>query len=183
MHLGLEGLAPEVQARLQRRKIRFDPGRALFLELDAREHLGRNIVVWVLDMPSEPRLSRWVMSKEAREAIARWEGPVVGSAGVRGTGKFPEPDIVVGDFNIVRGAASLSVLLPGMRNAFDMAGAGYAGTWPRHGYRTPIPLVHIDQMFVRSGPGGPVRAARYEVVDPTFGYHKMQVGDFSGPHR
>jgi hypothetical protein len=175
MHLGLEGLPPRVQAGLERRKIRVDPGRAMFIEIDAKASLGRNVVVWVLDMPSEPRLSRWEMAKAARSAIGGWTGAAMtegGAVPMEGVG-FPAADVVVGDFNITRGAASLSVLLPGMRNAFDEGGAGYAASWPRQGYRTPIPLVHIDQMFV----GGDVRAARYEMVDPGFGYHGMQVGD------
>lgn len=188
MFLGLEGLPAAMQAGLERRKIRVDPGRAMFLELDTKEKLGRNIVVWVLDMPSEPRLSRWAMAGSAAKALREWtgavmaQGAVVPSEGLWGKG-FPAADVVVGDFNIERGASSLAVLLPGMRNAFDEAGAGYAATWPRYGYRTPVPLVHIDQMFVRGGggakpaTGGTVGVERYEVVDPGFGYHMMQVGD------
>lgn len=177
--LGIEGLPPETQAIIKKRRGWTDPGRAMFVELDTTAALGGTTTIWVLDMPSEPRFSRWSLAQHAAKVIREWNGvaSVIGPGGalvstepLRG---FPTPDLALGDFNIPRGSASLNELLPGMHNAFDLAGAGYPGTWPRYGYKTPIPLLQVDQMFIRE----PLAAARYEVIDPGFGYHQMQVAD------
>ncbi len=166
--LGMEGLAPETEGA-DKRKARADPGRAMFIELDTTAQLGRPCIMWVIDLPSEPDLSRVQLVSRTAEKIRAWTG--VGAAEPSG---FPAADLIMGDFNIPRGSASLSRIAPGMKNAFDEAGTGYGATWPRHGYRTPIPLLQIDQTFV----GARLRTARYEVVEPGFGYHRMQVGDY-----
>ncbi len=180
--LGIEGLPPETQSTLPRRRGWSDPGRAMFVELDTTESLGKTTILWMLDLPSEPRLSRWTMATDAAKTIREWPGPIIEVtnqdtggrvASARAVHGFPPPDIAVGDFNIPRGGASLSMLFPGMRNAYGEAGAGYSATWPRTGFKTPIPMYHIDQMFV----GASLKAARYEIVDPGFGYHMFQVGD------
>jgi hypothetical protein len=172
------GLQPQQQGRWT------DPGRALFMELDTTATLGRTTIIWVVDLPSDFKLSRWALAGSAAAAIAAWPGPelvhdAAGGVTPRDTPPgFPPPDVVVGDFNIPRGSASLGLLAPGMENAFDQAGCGYAATWPRHGSRLGIPIWHLDQMFVgRGGGGGGVRAARYNIIDPGFGYHHMQTAD------
>lgn len=77
----------------------------------------------------------------------------------------PVADVVVGDFNAVRGGASLSRFAPLMRHAFDEAGTGFGATYPRR-----FPLLHIDHILL----GARVAALRYEVVDPGLGQHRMQ---------
>lgn len=144
-----------------------DPGRAMYVELDTTAQFGRTSIVWVLDLPSEPGLSRWELVSHAAAGIRNWSG------GATPTQGFPAPDLIVGDFNIPRGSVSLTQLAPDMRNAFDEAGTGYGATWPRYGFRTPIPLLQIDQMFV----GPRLRAARYEIIDGGAGFHRLQVGD------
>lgn len=158
---------------------RFDPGRAMYFELDATPVLGRSIIVWVIDMPSDERLSRWELARAAGGAIASWTGAEsrpdergIMRRASAGPG-FPAPDLIVGDFNIPRGSASLAFLTQGTRSAFDQAGWGWSVSWPR-----VRPLVHIDQAFVSAA----LRAIRYKIVDPTFGYHRMQVVDLApGP--
>ena len=171
--LGMEGLAPETEGA-DKRKARADPGRAMFIELDTTAQVGRTSIVWVIDLPSEPDLSRKQLVSRTAEKIRTWSGREMGPGAVEPTRGFPAADLIMGDFNIPRGSASLSLIAPGMQNAFDEAGTGYGATWPRHGYRTPIPLLQIDQTFV----GARLRTARYEVVEPGFGYHRMQVGDY-----
>lgn len=150
-----------------------DEGRAMFFVLDAGETLGGPIVVWLIDLPSDLRLSRWEVLKAAAEKIATWEGPahadgeIIEGGAARG---FPEPDLVVGDFNTPRGSASLRFLTGGMANAYDQGGAGYAATFPRE-----RPLWHIDLMFVAPR----LRALRYDVVDPGEGRHRMQVAELA----
>jgi hypothetical protein len=155
---------------------RFDPGRAMYLELDTTAALGRSIIVWVIDMPSDERLSRWELARSAAGTIASWTGGEsrpdergVMKRSPAGPG-FPAPDLIVGDFNIPRGSGSLAFLTRGTRSAFDEAGWGWSVSWPRE-----RPLVHIDQAFL----GPALHAARYEVIDPKFGYHRMQVVDIA----
>lgn len=177
--LGLEGAE-----KSSTRKVWTDPGRAMFIEFDTTASLGRTTVFWVVDLPSNPRLSRRTLCAAAMAAIRAWAGPatVVEGAATHpdapGAPGFPPPDVILGDFNTPRGAASLSLLTGDMRNAYDEAGSGYAATWPRAGYRTPIPLLQVDQMFVGTG----LRVAGYRVLDPGAGFHRMQVADLVADH-
>lgn len=151
-----------------------DPGRALYFELDTTATLGRPMVVWVIDMPSDPRLSRRDLFARASAAIRSWRGTQINRDTLGrytmepGEAAFPEPDIILGDFNTPRGSGSISLLTGGLASAFDQAGAGWSGSWPR-----AAPVFHIDQMFVAPW----LRAWGYRVVDPTFGYHRMQAGE------
>lgn len=167
--LGLEGLPPGRGHRFP-----VDPGRALYFELDSTVTLGKTTIVWVLDMPSDWRLPRRELARRAAAAIAAWDGmqvdhDAVGGLSFRPGGPgFPAPDIVLGDFNIPRGSGSLALLAPGLIGAHEQGGRGRSESWPR-----PMPLVHIDQMFVAPW----LRAWRYRVKDAGVGFHRMQVGD------
>jgi hypothetical protein len=175
--LGIEGLPePELnEAEDYTQKPYRDPGRALWFDVDAGATLGRSFTVWTVDLPSEPRLSRWTIAREARESIDRWRGPGLlrdeqggyhtDPRPVRG---FPAPDLLMGDLNIPRTSASLTVLAPGMHNAYADAGRGWSATYPRR-----FPLVHIDQTLLAPG----LRADRYRVFDPGIGHHYAQVVD------
>jgi endonuclease/exonuclease/phosphatase family metal-dependent hydrolase len=123
------------------------------VELDAAAALGRPITLALVDLPSNPRRSRMTIAREVRRLLDE--------AGA------PEPDIMVGDFNIPRGSASIATLFPGMTNAFDRAGHGYAGTFPRR-----LPLYHIDHVLVNERAG--LTAARYDLIDEGLGRHRAQ---------
>lgn len=112
---------------------------------------GGERVVWVVDLPSDPRRSR----SEVFDTLLR---------GAREQG-LPEPDLVIGDFNVARHSRALGEAFPAHRNAFDVAGSGWSGTWPRL-----CPLWQLDQVLV--GPDVGVR--HYEVIDPGVGQHRMQ---------
>jgi hypothetical protein len=151
-----------------------DPGRALYLELDTTATLGRTTIVWVIDMPSDPRLSRRRLFAGAAAAVRGWRGTQIDRDTLGrytvdpGEASFPEPDIILGDFNTPRGSGSISLLTGGLANAFDQGGRGWSASWPRS-----TPVFHIDQMFLAPW----LRAWGYRVVDPPFGYHRMQVGE------
>jgi endonuclease/exonuclease/phosphatase family metal-dependent hydrolase len=113
------------------------------------------------------------VTARAAAVISGWRGRVATRDPGTGTfwaaeGGFPPPDLIVGDFNIPRGSASLRNLTADFVNAYSQGGFGPSGTWPRR-----WPLVHIDQAFV----GSSLRAARYRVIDPGAGGHRMQIID------
>jgi hypothetical protein len=169
-----------------------DPGRAMFLELDTRERLGHNTIIWVIDLPSDPRLARTKVMDLAARAIREWSGSIrvrddlgrwhAEPSNLRG---FPTPDAIMGDFNIPRGSRSIRRLTGDMPSAFDRAGVGYAASWPRRPMPWPvstkipfigrdgIAIFHLDQMFL----GPALDAIRYDVVDTGAGYHRAQVAE------
>lgn len=169
--LGFDPREPEHLIR------RSDSGRAMFLELDTRETLGRTLVVWCLDLPSDVSLSRRHVTEQAAHAIAEFRGPVqvLGGDGVYtqetpATKGFPAPDLIVGDMNIPRGSLSLNRLTGGCTAVYDQAGHGPFGTWP---YARP--LFHLDQMFIAPW----LRAEDYRVIDLGGGTHRAQRADLS----
>ncbi|MHC5023887.1 MAG: endonuclease/exonuclease/phosphatase family protein [Planctomycetota bacterium] len=120
--------------------------------IDARATLGRLLAIYVVDLPSNPRTPRMHVARALRRLLAETEAP--------------PPDVVVGDFNMTRRGAALGATFPGLRHAYDDAGAGLGATFHRR-----LPLYHIDHVLLNDG----VRAFAYEVIDPGFGRHLVQV--------
>lgn len=127
-------------------------GRALS-RLAVETKLGP-LAIEAVDLPSETTLHRMM---SVRSFVGELEGL-----------RTDDADLIVGDFNITRGSASLALLAPGARDAFAVAGTGWGATYPR-----VRPLVAIDQILVRA----PWSAARAEVLDPGFGRHRAVVAD------
>lgn len=162
-------------------------GWIMFIELDIREldPDGKGtMVVWLVDLPSEPMLWRMESMREAVAAVNRWNGVYWTLQddqwrAVNSDGLFPAPDLVIGDFNTLRGSASLDELAPSTRDAFEQAGFGRGASWePRIGnrlLRQPMKLAdwHID--LARTAPSW--RAINYRLVDAPIGPHKIQVVD------
>jgi hypothetical protein len=162
-----------------------DPGHAMFIELAADDHRP-TACVWVLDLPSDLSLARRDVTAQAASVIREFNGPALrpngmeawvedGATVLRG---FPEPDLIIGDFNIPRGSASLDAITRGKPNTFDQCGYGPTASWPCKWPRTRLaiwPLLHIDQMFV----GGALRATSYRLINPGSGTHRMQRADFA----
>jgi len=173
--LGLEG-----RSRLIDGSKRDDPGWAAWFELDSP---AGPLILWAIDLPSDPELARYPLAKSAGESIAAWQGAVRYVDGEEhhferaDTPGFPPPDIIVGDFNIPRGSASLDAFLDaagaeGMHNAFDLAGVGWRRTWPRE-----RPVWAIDQCFVSDR----LQARSLATPDPGFGGHRVLVVDLALP--
>jgi hypothetical protein len=177
-----------------------DAGVVVWCEIEPGERfpgLDRPLVVWAVDLPSDPSLWRQRVMANAASVVAAWEKPaqeVTESGWWRPVGdpvRVPTPDIVIGDFNTPRGSASLDALAPGMEDAFEQAGWGRAASWrqaraagpggPLFGRaaakmtRLLMPLAdwHIDLTLV----GERLRATRYRLVDPGGGPHRVQVVD------
>lgn len=156
-----------------------DPGRGMVLLLDARERLGQELVVWLIDMPSDLSLSRDESSRQARAAMLAtpprlWKMRDDHRTRERVSStpelleRLKRPDVIAGDFNAPRGSASLRHVTMGARNAFDQAGEGYCATFPRE-----RSLWHLDQVFV----GATMKAVRYAVIDAPSGSHRPQLAD------
>lgn len=138
------------------------PGWIAFVEIEldgvAAAELGRETaVVWIADMPSDPKLSRREVILAAANITREWQGPAMvprsslpEDAGdvevvfgdrkdpdhdwVTETGDvvwdgFPTPDLIIGDFNIMEDSASLDALTPGMFDAGIRHGRGPMRTW------------------------------------------------------
>lgn len=121
------------------------------VEIDTRATLGRTIMLYLVDLPSDPGRPRMAIAQEVR-ALFRDSGA-------------PPPDLVVGDFNLLRGSASLRRIFPGFRDAFTEAGHGIGATFPRR-----FPLYHIDHILVAET----LRAIDYDLIDPGVGRHRAQ---------
>ncbi len=167
--LGLGGLS-----RTRDGSPRPDPGWAAWYELETSAGL---LVIWVVDLPSDPDLPRFPLARAAGEALSTWQGSVrvIDAEGQHreraDRAGFPPPDLIVGDFNIPRSSASLSEFLRAagageMRNAFDLAGSGWQRTWPRE-----RPIWAIDQCFV----GSRLRVRTTTTLDPGVGSHRAIV--------
>lgn len=182
--LGVEaGMGLDPRATDGVRKSR-DPGRAMYFMLETRgtglEGLGRPLVVWVVDLPSDLSLHRMKVAEEAMETMRRWKGrPRVRNADgayVAGESRegFPGADVIVGDFNIPGGSASMTRFGADLRDAYREAGSGYAATFPRG-----MPLWRLDQVLV----GDDLRAVSYQTRDMATGTHLLQMADLVIPRR
>jgi endonuclease/exonuclease/phosphatase family metal-dependent hydrolase len=123
------------------------------VELDATERLGRPIVLYLVDLPSNPRRPRMAIAREVRRLLDE-------------TSAAP-PDLVIGDFNMTRGSASVATLFPNLIHAFNATGHGYGATFPRR-----LPLYHIDHVLVNENAG--LRAMRYAIIDGGATRHRAQ---------
>jgi hypothetical protein len=123
---------------------------ALF-RLDTTAQLGRPITIYAVDLPSDPKRNRGEIARTVRRLLDDLAAP--------------PPDIVVGDFNLTRGSASLKTMFPGLAHAFDQTGRGYGATFPRS-----FPLYHLDHTLL----AGTVQATDYTLVDLGIGRHLGQ---------
>jgi len=156
-------------------------GWVIFAEFERGEG-GEPLVVWFVDLPSDPLTSRMESMRVMRDAIDAWDGRTLvpnetGWDSIPGADVFPTPDLVIGDFNALRGSASLDTIAPGYRDAFGLAGRGPGRSWVPNGQnrllRQPLKLSswHID--LALAAPGWDVLG--YELVNPRRGPHRVQI--------
>jgi hypothetical protein len=151
-----------------------DLGWVLFAEFDLSsiDPESSPFIVWFVDLPSDPLSWRQSSMHQVVQAIQGWNGrtTIVGESGwttIETADSFPQPDLVIGDFNTLRGSASLDLLAPNMSDAFSQAGVGRGRSWsPKVSnkfLRQPIKLAdwHIDLSLV--GPNW--RVSRYELMN------------------
>ena len=131
--------------------------RVVVYRVDATATVGRIVTIWVIDLPSDPRRQRYAIARRARSILDKVTAD--------------PPDLVVGDFNMTRGSASLARVFPDLSHAFDEAGRGYGASFSRS-----LPLYHIDHTLLADT----VRAVSYELVDIGVGRHLVQVTEVKG---
>jgi hypothetical protein len=146
----------------------YDPGHAMCVQIDTTEQLGRPIVIWAIDMPSQPRGWRMAMARAARARLD-FLAESTDSDPPRSR-HWPLPDLILGDFNTPRGSASLDLLARGYPHAFDQTGRGQLGSWPRG-----FPLFHIDHVFV----GPQLRATSYHTYNLGLSEHRAQSAEIT----
>ncbi|GEM_PF-1336467 len=159
-----------------------DVGEVIMAELDTREALGRTMIVWLVDLPSDPDIPRSRMMRQARATIDAFASDVLvrtvdgldraltpGPERDAVLARLRTPDIVGGDFNTPYGSWSIGQLVGSMRHARETAvNGGSALSYPRG-----FPILHIDHVFLRE----PLVAGSYRIIDPGMGRHKAQVVD------
>ena len=89
---------------------------------------GNRFRVILVDMHSTP----WRFRKAGLEELAR-----------QANSFSSLPTVILGDFNTPVQSLHLAELRKNFRNAFEVAGNGYAPTWP-----SPVPLLMLDQIWV-----------------------------------
>jgi hypothetical protein len=146
---GILSKLPIVERRWLARK---DDIAMLLLVIDAERVLGRELVIYLIDMPSSPKLKRARLAATARRLID--------------SASAPPPDMIIGDFNMTRGSVSLRSIAPNMHHAFSEGGHGYGATYHRR-----FPLYHIDHILLDES----LRCVRYDVRPAEIGRHRPQV--------
>jgi endonuclease/exonuclease/phosphatase (EEP) superfamily protein YafD len=121
------------------------------VRVDASKEIGRELVIWLVDLPSDPKGPRMAEARSLRSLIDSL--------------RLPPPDLVAGDFNLDSGSAALRAIVPGLRDAFRAVGRGYAGSYPRR-----LPLWHLDQILLSPD----LAACSYRVIDLGRGRHRAQ---------
>ncbi|MFK7882765.1 MAG: hypothetical protein AB8F26_01100 [Phycisphaerales bacterium] len=164
-------------------------GWVIFAEFDRRSPGALEpdlFVVWLVDLPSDPETWRMDSMREMRGVIQAWDGRAFlpeddGWGRVLSDGGFPTPDLVIGDFNALRGSASVDVLAPGYQDAFDAAGRGFGRSWlpstKNKLLRQPIKLTNWQIDLAMVAPDW--RTVGYELVNPGRGPHWVQIVDLA----
>ena len=160
-------------------------GWVLFAEFDIGK--PKPMVVWFVDLPSDPSSWRQETMQIAADAIRYWNGRtwVMGKHVWKSTetsDSFPAPDLIIGDLNSLRGSNSIDQLAPNMTDAYSAVGYGRGRSWVPNidnaFARQPFKLAdwHIDLSLV----GESWLPTRYRIKDASrWGSteHRMQILD------
>jgi hypothetical protein len=124
---------------------------------DAAASSAAPLVVYFIDLPSNPLLPRIDVARHvaARLAALRDEKDRA----------LPPPDIIIGDFNIPAGSASLDLIRGSLLNARPPGTPATPGTWPR-----ARPMLKIDHCFIHPR----LRANSWMIADPGVSDHWYQ---------
>jgi hypothetical protein len=136
-----------------------EDGVIIVARFDTKPQVGRELVAYFIDMPSNPLASRHDIAARVAAEIARLQSDPDPAK------RIPPADVVLGDFNIPTGSASLQQFLPGGTPASGSAGIGRLASWPR-----PHCLFQIDHALIAPG----WAAGEYRLIDPIVSEHMAQ---------
>ncbi|MFG0246912.1 MAG: endonuclease/exonuclease/phosphatase family protein [Phycisphaerales bacterium JB052] len=143
------------------------------------------MVLWFVDLPSNPTVWKVEEMRTVRRAIDSWDGSGwemgrhVWERYQAPDANFPTPDLVVGDFNTPRGSASLDEIVPGYTDAFEAAGHGRGRTFViRDGSSLEDVIfsvvdLHIDLTLVAPQH----RVSGYRLLPSKNSDHSVQIAD------
>jgi hypothetical protein len=120
--------------------------------LDTTEQLGKELVIYAIDLPSNLNESRKNIVQRAKRLLHQVDAP--------------EPNMVIGDFNMTRNSQSMIRFFPKLTDAWDLVGVGWS-----YSYHRAFPLFHIDHILLNTD----FKPIAYELQDPEFGRHCIQV--------
>ena len=115
---------------------------------------GSPLQFLIVDLPSDPQLSRASVMAATREFLGRLE---------------ITPDIVLGDFNLTQQSAQLPGFLPGMTPNWGQDGHGWGGTYPRS-----LPMYRLDHVL-SNNKTQPGLVQQITTTDPGVGRHRSQL--------
>ncbi|MGJ8636933.1 MAG: endonuclease/exonuclease/phosphatase family protein [Phycisphaerales bacterium] len=191
------GLAPDEEERGVRGTGRY--GWVAMVTVHRGEEEGGDVLVWLVDSPSEPTALRRemfeMMAGKIDERIDQWEdarkaGRVV--LPVSEWGVVDRPALLIGDFNTPRGSGSLGVFDrfeggDGFDDAFVQSGVGPARSWVPEGrnvierFGIAIADWHIDLALTGNGwEAGGYGVFRSYNGRALGGSHGVQVVDLVG---
>ena len=101
---------------IERMEMAFASDGLTGLRVNIRQPGGKRLGILVVDLPSHPKVSRIELAHSLQELI--------NDTGVK------DFDLMVGDFNLTPGSRALKIASGGARNAFEIVGSGWGGTWP-----------------------------------------------------
>ena len=126
----------------------------VLLRIDTTSKLGKEITIYAVDLPSEPKISRMQTAQRLRAMLNDANAPL--------------SDLVLGDFNMTRRGAALKTAFPNLVHAYAQAGTGYGATYPRK-----FPLFHIDHILLAQT----LQAQTYQLINPQAGRHMLQIAE------
>lgn len=129
---------------------------SLFI-LDTTEILGRELALWAVDFPSSLSIPKMKIANRVKRLLEKVDAP--------------EPDIVIGDFNMTQNSSSIQTIFPTLMDASVDGGTGWIASFP-----IEIPLYHIDHILLDRK----LRALSYKLVNPKIGHHRIQVAEITG---
>jgi hypothetical protein len=127
------------------------------IEIDTTRSLGRPLHILAVDLPSDPMRSRMEIARTLRGWMDERD--------------IPEPDLVLGDFNMRRGSSAINLLFPDLENAWDLGGRGWGPTFHRL-----LPIYQIDHVLVSNW----LEVLEYRTANPGLGRHRVQLVRLQG---
>jgi len=124
--------------------------------IDTTESLGKPLILWGIDLPSDLSTPRIETANRAKRLLSSIDAP--------------RPDVVVGDFNMTRNSYAIKTLFPELVDASNTGGVGLLASFPMQ-----VPLYHIDHTLIGNG----FVCNSYRLVNPHIGRHRVQVTELS----